>query len=103
MRVFFTHWYPFGVCWAYIDPFIILTGVRQSLNMPIYTFLNVFQLREIKEANQQVILNALKHPNANITKLLEETEEKYRSKSFVADCLKNFQHLNLGFPFSANS
>ena len=67
-----------------------MPGIRRSPNMPIYTFLNVFQLREIEEANQQVILNALKHPNADITKLLEETEEKYRSKSFVADCLKIF-------------
>ena len=43
-----------------------------------HMFLHVFQLWEIKEANQQVILNALQHPDVNIAKLLEETEAKYK-------------------------
>ena len=48
-------------------------GVRRSLlDVPVS-----FQLCEIKEANQRAILNALNHPDANITKLLEETEAKY--------------------------
>ena len=51
--------------------------------MEFHMFLPVFQLWEIKEANQQAILNALRHPDANITKLLEETEVKYKSKSPV--------------------
>ena len=48
----------------------------------------LFQLQEIKEANQQAILNALRHPDANITKLLEEKEAKYKSKSPIAHSLK---------------
>ena len=62
---------------AYADQFLQFPhrtpGVRRSLiNVPVS-----FQLREIKEANQRAILNALNHPDANITKLLEETEAKY--------------------------
>ena len=87
----FTHWYPFGVCWAYADPFSILTGIRQSPYTEIHVFLYLFQLREIKEANHQAILNALKHPNADITKLLAETEEKYKSMSLLVECLETFQ------------
>ena len=51
--------------------------------MELYVFLPVFQLWEIKEAKQEAILNALQHPDANIIKLLEETEAKYKGKSLV--------------------
>ena len=81
------HWYPFGICQGYVDLFFHSVqhtpGIHQSLNMELYVFLPVFQLWEIKEANQQAILNTLRHPDANITKLLEETEAKYKSKSLV--------------------
>ena len=40
----------------------------------------VFQLKEVKEANKNVILNALKFPEADIQKLIKETEERYKSK-----------------------
>ena len=71
------HWSLSSVRQAYADQFLQFPhrtlGVRRSLiNVPVS-----FQLREIKEANQQAILNALNHPDANITKLLEETEAKY--------------------------
>ena len=76
-EVCFTHWSPSRVCRAYADQFLQFPhrtpGVRRSLiNVPVS-----FQLREIKEANQRAMLNALNHPDANITKLLEETEAKY--------------------------
>ena len=77
--------------------FSIPFGIRQSSNMELYVFLPVFQLREIKEANQQAILNALRHPDANITKLLEETEAKYKSKSPVT--LSQTSHKYPGYCF----
>ena len=73
------HWSPFGVRRP-VSQFPHRTpGIRQSLiNVPAS-----FQLCEIKEANQLAILNALNHPDANITKLLEETEAKYSGIYFL--------------------
>ena len=38
------------------------------------------QLKELKEAHHKALLNALKHPDADVQQLLKETEEKYKSK-----------------------
>ena len=65
-----------------------MPSICRSPNTKFYVLLPVFQLREIKEANQQAILNTLRYPDTNITKLLEETESKYKSKSPVAHSLK---------------
>ena len=42
-------------------------------------FDSYFQLKELKESHQAALLNALKHPNADVEQLLKETEEKYKS------------------------
>ena len=42
---------------------------------------DIFQLREIKEANHRAIVNALEHPSADIQKLIADTEAKYKGKS----------------------
>ena len=52
-----------GTHLAYADLFFhsvrCTPGVCRSSNMELFAFLPVFQLWEIKEANQQAILNAL--------------------------------------------
>ena len=52
-----------GTCSVYAGHtptrFSIPFGIHRSLNMELYVFLPVFQLWQIKEANQQAILNAL--------------------------------------------
>ena len=53
-------------------------SVYAGIHTSVYEIPFYLQLREIKEANQKAILNALKHPDANITKLLEETETRYK-------------------------
>ena len=81
MRVFLCT----GTHLVYADPFFHsdrhTPSIHRSPNTEFHMFLPVFQLWKIKEANQQAILNALRHPDANITKLLEETKAKYKSKS----------------------
>ena len=85
------HWYPFGVCRAYTDSFFptVTVYTRRTPKLKrlptvlgsILTISFVFlQLKELKEAHHKALLNALKHPDADVQQLLKETEEKYKSK-----------------------
>ena len=66
--------------------FLLLWRMPKLKRLPtvlgsILTILFVFlQLKELKEAHHKALLNALKHPDANVQQLLKETEEKYKSK-----------------------
>ena len=81
------HWYLFGICWAYANSFFLLlqrTPKLKRLPTIVGSILTVsfifLQLKELKEAHHKALLNALKHPDADVQQLLKETEEKYKSK-----------------------
>ena len=66
--------------------FLLLRHMPKLKHLPtvlgsILTISFVFlQLKELKEAHHKALLNALKHPDADVQQLLKETEEKYKSK-----------------------
>ena len=73
------HWFLFGVRRAYADQlFEIFWHTPKTLRL-IRLFFYSFQLKEVKEANWNAIMNALKFPEANIQQLIKEMEEKYKS------------------------